>query len=426
MRTLRFSMTSLMVFALLAVGFRFQAQGNLYSPNQIDQMVAPIALYPDALMSQVLMAATYPDQVSEADQWIQDNPDLTGSAMDDALATATWDPSIIALCKFPTVLDKMAQNIKWTTDLGNGFMNQKTDVFNAVQTLRTAAYRDGHLKTSPRQRVVVENKTIVIQPYTPDVIYVPTYNPVVVYGPVWSYPSYYYPSVWAPSPGVSFVNGFAWGVGLAAGNALFGGLDWSRNDVYVNNSVIVNNRIYRNTNYYRHGNFHGSLGRQAWARHGGKSYGHGHRMWHGPGGYSGHGHARRAAQRHNHPGMHGHGRRAAQRHSHPGMHGHSRPAIHGPAGWKGKSRRAAQHQGRRAEQHQGRRAEQHQGRRAAQHQGRRAEQHQGRRAAQHQGRRAEQHQGRRAEQHQGRRAGQHQGRRAGHHGHKHHKHHKHH
>ncbi len=269
MRHLRLLLISSVVLALLTSGLSVRAQSSLYTRDQIDQMVAPIALYPDALMSQVLMAATYPDQVTEADQWVQANPDLTGQQLDDALATATWDPSIIALCKFPTVLDRMANNLKWTSDLGNAFLNQKADVMDAVQTLRQAAYRDGHLRTTPQQRVIVQDRDIVIQPYTPDVIYVPAYQPAVVYGSAWSYPTYYYPAVWEPAPGASFVNGFFWGLGFTVSNVLFGGCDWYHHDVWVNNNVIVNNVIYRNTPYYRHGYWRhgGRYGHHRWVRH---------------------------------------------------------------------------------------------------------------------------------------------------------------
>ena len=225
-----------------------------YSTSQIDQMVAPIALYPDALMTQVLMAAAYPYDVADADQWLQSNRGLSGPYLDNALATSSWDPSVIALCKFPTALDRMAGDIQWTTDLGNAFIYQKNDVMYAVQRLRQEAYRSGHLRTSPQQRVVVEPQYIVIQPYTPNVYYVPYYNPTIVYGSAWNYPNYYYPSVYVPppSPGYAFVNGFAWGAGVAFGNVLFGGCDWNRRDVYVNNTVVYNNTIYRNTDYYHH------------------------------------------------------------------------------------------------------------------------------------------------------------------------------
>ncbi len=332
MRTPRFLVSTLLACALMAGGLSLHAQGSLYSSGQIDQMVAPIALYPDALMSQVLMAATFPDQVTQADQWLQANPNLTGSALDDALATATWDPSIIALCKFPSVLDRMAQNITWTTDLGNAFLNQRADVMNAIQTLRAAAYRNGYLQTTPQQRVIVQGPDIVIEPYTPDVIYVPAYQPAVVYGPLWSYPTYYYPGVWAPWPGYSFVNGFAWGLGFAVGNVLFGGCDWGSRTVFVNNTVIVNNAIYHNTPYYRGGYWHGRLGPQAWsprvarasyvrggigAPYGGRSYGQVHGISARPGGFQ-----PGAIERTGVRGPAGLEKRGA-----------ALPAIHGPAGY---------------------------------------------------------------------------------------------
>jgi hypothetical protein len=265
MRRLRLLLPALFVCATLAGGQSLHAQGRLYTMDQIDQMVAPIALYPDALMSQVLMAATFPDQVSDADGWVRANRGLTGPALDDALATATWDPSVIALCKFPSVLDRMADNIRWTTDLGYAFLDQRADVMSACQTLRRAAYQEGHLRTTPQQRVIYADQTVVIEPYTPGVIYVPAYQPSVVFGPVWSYPTYYYPAVWAPSPGYSFVNGFAWGLGFAVGNVLFGGCDWHHHDVYVNNTVIVNNAIYHNSPYYHQAELHGAYGHQHWA-----------------------------------------------------------------------------------------------------------------------------------------------------------------
>ncbi len=213
MKALRFLLIPLLGCSILAGGLSLHAQGRTYSPDQVTQMVAPIALYPDALMSQVLMASTYPNQVVETDQWVRANPGLTGSALDSALATATWDPSVISLSKFPTVLDRMAQNITWTTDLGNAFLYQRTDVMDAVQDLRSAAYQNGTLRTTEQERVVVEGPDIVIQPSTPEVIYVPVYQPSVVYGSYWNYPSYYYPGVWDPWPGYSFINGFAWGIG---------------------------------------------------------------------------------------------------------------------------------------------------------------------------------------------------------------------
>ncbi len=265
MRSLKFTTAVLVAAALLVGGMAFHAQeAESYTEPEIEQMVAPIALYPDALLSQALMAATFPDQVAEADDWLQSNPGISGAELDDALSTSAWDPSVISLCKFPTLLHRMGSNMDWTADLGYAFLGQREQVFGAVQKLRRASYRAGYLRSTPQQRVIADPQYIQIQPYNPNVVYVPVYNPAVVYGSAWGYPTYYYRSAWAPSPGVTFVNGFGWGVGFAVGNALFGGLDWRRHDVYVNKTVIVHNRIYRNTDFYHNRDRY--KGRHNWSR----------------------------------------------------------------------------------------------------------------------------------------------------------------
>ncbi len=266
MRKLTLLTALVAVVAALAGGPAPRAQTAVaYSQAQIEQMVAPIALYPDALVSQVLMAATYPYEVSEADGWLRANPGLSGYELDEALATAAWDPSVISLCKFPTLLERMALNMQWTTDLGYAFLGQQSQVLGAVQRLRREAYRTGYLRSSPQQVVVVEPAFIEIRPYRPGVVYAPVYNPAVVYGAAWRYPDYYYRSAWSPSPGTSLVNGFAWGVGFVVAQALFGGLDWGRHEVTVNKTVIVNNRIFHGTDYYRNRDRYRN-GRHAWIR----------------------------------------------------------------------------------------------------------------------------------------------------------------
>ncbi|MCU0291836.1 MAG: DUF3300 domain-containing protein [Thermoanaerobaculaceae bacterium] len=269
MKTIRFHLIPLLACSMLAVGLPLGAQGRAYSPDEVTQMVAPIALYPDALLSQVLMAATYPAQVTETELWVRANPGLTGSALDDALATATWDPSVIALAKFPTVLDRMAQDITWTTDLGIAFLFQRTDVMDAVQDLRRAAYENGSLTTTTHGRVVVEGRSIVIQPFTSEVIYVPVYQPSVVYGSYWHYPSTYYPNVWAPWPGYSFVRGFAWGLGYHLGSILFGGCDWGHHDVWMDYRVLHGHSMYHSASHHRHGCGGGDCGRRRWDHHSG-------------------------------------------------------------------------------------------------------------------------------------------------------------
>ncbi|HKI51354.1 MAG TPA: DUF3300 domain-containing protein [Geothermobacteraceae bacterium] len=168
-----------------------------FSEAELAQMLAPIALYPDALLTQVLMASTYPIEIIEADRWISDNRGLTGDAMDDALLDRGWDPSVKALCHFPSVLALMSERIGETTDLGNAFLAQESEVMAMVQKLRTEAYAQGHLSTTAQQTVVVHNGTIVIEPANPAAVYVPYYDPLYVYGSWW-YPAYP-PYFWGPA-----------------------------------------------------------------------------------------------------------------------------------------------------------------------------------------------------------------------------------
>ena len=223
MRIGRAGTLTLLLLGLVALGLPALAQdGQTYTKAKLEQLVAPIALYPDALLSQVLMASTYPLEVVEADRWVKANSNLTGKALDDALAQKSWDPSVISLCQTPQLLDRMSKNLDWTQDLGNAFLAQESDVMATVQTLRTEAYKSGNLKSTPQQKVVQESQVIIIQPANPQIVYVPYYDPMVVYGPYWGYPSPYYPGWYAPWPGQAFVRGFAWGMGFAIGNSLFG------------------------------------------------------------------------------------------------------------------------------------------------------------------------------------------------------------
>ena len=186
-----------------------------YSREELAQMLAPIALYPDALLSQVLMAATYPIEVIEADRWVKRNPDLKGDALDDALLTLGWDPSVKAVCHFPSVLALMSERIGETTEIGNAFLAQEDEVLDMIQDLRTRAYAHGKLTTTPEQKIVVERETIIIEPATPRVVYVPYYDPLHVYGPWWypAYPPYYWgpPARVSIGVGVSFWPGFYFG-----------------------------------------------------------------------------------------------------------------------------------------------------------------------------------------------------------------------
>jgi hypothetical protein len=189
-------------------------------------LVAPVALYPDGLLSQVLVASTYPLEVVEAQQWLQRNSTLHGTQLTDAAKEQSWDPSVQALVVFPDVLNRLNQDIRWTTDLGNAFLAQQADVMAAVQRLRTSAQANGRLTSTPQQTVNMETQggqpAIVIQPANPDVLYVPVYDPAYIWGPpLWGYyPSLYYPAF-----------GFGWGPAINIGFCFggWGGWEWNAN-----------------------------------------------------------------------------------------------------------------------------------------------------------------------------------------------------
>jgi Protein of unknown function (DUF3300) len=161
----------------------YSGQGSPLSADELQQLVAPIALYPDALVAQILGAATFPDQVAAASSWLQQNTNLTGTALMQAVDAQPWDPSVKALTEFPSVLDNLAKNLSWTSSLGEAYHAQAADVMSAVQVLRTQAKAAGNLKSGSQITVVQQSpQIIVIQPTNPQVVYVPTYNPTVVYG----------------------------------------------------------------------------------------------------------------------------------------------------------------------------------------------------------------------------------------------------
>src|SRR5271157_4561199 len=169
----------------------YPGQGAPMTATELQGLVAPIALYPDALVAQILSASTFPDQVAVADNWLQQNKNLTGSALMQAVNGQSWDASVKALTQFPSVLDKMAQSLAWTSSLGEAYHNQAADVMTAVQTLRAQAKAAGNLKSGPQITVVQQApQTIVIQPTNPQVVYVPEYNPTVVYGTPYVTPGY--------------------------------------------------------------------------------------------------------------------------------------------------------------------------------------------------------------------------------------------
>ena len=204
------------------------------SADTLDQLVAPIALYPDALVAQILAAATYPAEVVEADRWIQQHKDLKGDALGQAVDPQSWDPSVKALTQFPSVLEMMDKNLAWTSSLGDAYVNGEQNVLDAVQVMRQRAQQAGNLKSTQQETVTSDGQTIAIEPTDPEVVYVPEYDPWVVYGaPLPYYPEWVgFPGLYVDGPGIAF--------GLGVGIGVFGGFgwgwhhwgtDWHRHDV---------------------------------------------------------------------------------------------------------------------------------------------------------------------------------------------------
>jgi hypothetical protein len=233
-----------------------------YAPltaEELDGVVAPIALYPDALVAQVLGAASFPDQVTDAAFWLRDNSSLTGDALAKAVDEQDWDPSVKALTQFPTVLDQLARNLAWASTLGEAATMQQADVMAAIQRLRAKAKESGNLKTTSEIKVVQESpQTIVIQPANPQVIYVPQYNPTVVYGAPVVVPDYTYvqPSGVAVAAAISFGAGIAIGAAFSNGSGGWGwgwgcwGMGWGPNTIIYNRNVYYGNPYWRG-GYYR-------------------------------------------------------------------------------------------------------------------------------------------------------------------------------
>jgi hypothetical protein len=229
-------------------------------PNdQLDSLVAPIALYPDPLLAQTLAASTYPLEIIQLQQWMTRHPDLKGEALAAAVEKENWDPAVQGLAGLPDVVKRLGDDIQWTTDLGNAFLAQQSDVMDAVQRMREKAADAGNLKTTEQQKVTTEvvqtKEVIVIQQANPQVIYVPAYNPVVVYGP----PVYPYPPIYYPPPGY-YAAGVAigFGVGVAMG-AFWGGGGWGYGPRWGYGSVHinVNNRYVNHYNRYNTSNRYG-------------------------------------------------------------------------------------------------------------------------------------------------------------------------
>jgi hypothetical protein len=225
------------------------APAEPFKPEEIEALVAPIALYPDSVLSQVLMTSTYPLEIVHAARWVKANPNVKGDAAVKAVENQPWDVSVKSMVAFPQILEPMNDKLEWTQKLGDAFLAQQKDVFAAVQRLRARAKDSGNLKSNEQQNVVVEQppagggQTIIkVEPTNPQVIYVPAYNPTVVYG-AWSYPTYpptYWPPYPAYYPGAALMTGFAWGIGLAAAGAIFSNCNWGGGDVNINVNKAAN------------------------------------------------------------------------------------------------------------------------------------------------------------------------------------------
>jgi hypothetical protein len=232
------------------------------TPEQLQQLVAPIALYPDSLVAQILAASTFPEQIVLADRWVQANSGLTGSALGQAVDQQPWDASIKALAAFPSVLGNMDKNLSWTSSLGDAYYNQQQDVMTAVQVMRQRAQAAGNLNTTPQQTVATDDSSIVIEPANPDVVYVPAYDPWVVYGdPILAWPGWYpYPGIWFGGPylsfgigfGIGFFGDFGWGWGRW-------GFDWHHHYPMFNHDRYYSrsNTFYNRNSYYRAGGAQG-------------------------------------------------------------------------------------------------------------------------------------------------------------------------
>ena len=228
------------------------------SPEQLQRLVAPIALYPDSLVAQILAASTFPDEVVEADRWVQAHPDLKGEALGKEVDEQAWDPSVKALTAFPSVLGNMDKNLSWTSSLGDSYYNQQQDVTDAVQVMRRKAQGAGNLKSTPQQTVSAQGSDIDIQPTDHDVVYVPAYNPWGVYGyPVAAWPGWYpYPGIWFGGPylnfglgfGIGWFGGFGWGWG-------HWGFDWHNHYALYNHGRYFSRSrtFYNRNNFYRGG-----------------------------------------------------------------------------------------------------------------------------------------------------------------------------
>ena len=257
MKMFKLMLTLFLVFLMaappwvIAQGTQGTEEPKTFKQEELDQMLAPIALYPDDLLMQVLIASTYPLEIVQAARWTKQNKNLKGDALTEALEKQDWDSSVKSLVNFPEVLDRMNENLQMTQKLGDALLAQEKQVMDTIQMLRKKAQEAGNLKDNSQQKVVVEKETIVIQSTNPEVIYVPSYNPVVVYGGWW-WPAY------PPLPFFPFFpyatpyayGGMAFGAGIAMGAAwgyAWGHANWHGGDVNINanRNTNINNNINR-------------------------------------------------------------------------------------------------------------------------------------------------------------------------------------
>jgi hypothetical protein len=266
--------TLLVLSALFACGLvrpSLAQQGDRkpFTPAELDQILAPIALYDDSLLAQVLMAASYPLEIVEASRWLKANPALKGDAAVAAVKDQTWDVSVKSLVAFPPALMQLNDHLDWTQKLGDAMIAQQQDVADSIQRLRAKAADAGNLKSGPQQTVTTQGsgtgQTIIIEPAQPNTIYVPSYDPNWAYG-AWSDPAY--PPVYYPPPpyygyGTLLARGLMWGAGIAAASAIYSNWNWSRGAGYVNinanRAVNIDNRFDRsryNDNRWQHDREH--------------------------------------------------------------------------------------------------------------------------------------------------------------------------
>lgn len=280
MRVLLSCVLALLLCFKADTGLAAEPKDPVFNQEQLDQMLAPIALYPDPLLAQVLMAVTYPGEVAEAVAWSKANPKAKGDDAVKQVASQPWDPSVQSLVAFPQILATLGQDPVWVQRLGDAFLAQSDDVMNSVQRLRRQAKAAGNLQSNQYQNVTVQapattktattqpassssgDTTIIIQPADPQTVYVPTYNPTTTYG-TWAYPAsppVYYPPPPMYYPGSALMAGLAFGTGVAIIASVWGDCDWGNNDIDIDvnryNQINANNRIGDNQNRWQHNPAH--------------------------------------------------------------------------------------------------------------------------------------------------------------------------